>query len=115
VKRRWSQALHLHIVARQVVAGGKSGLLEEHRAIGRGQKFITEANFNLGVAWSDGNGVTRLHDPFNGMSASGYSSASGIHESIGRSYPLQTPWSRHSARQPVGMISTRSLRPQSGQ
>jgi hypothetical protein len=62
MERRGSQEIRLHVVWRQVVAGGQSGLVELHRPVGGGEQPVPKPDFHMSGGWDDVDRVAMRHD-----------------------------------------------------
>jgi hypothetical protein len=66
MERRAPQEIHLHVVPRQVIAGGQPGFVELHGPVGGGEQPTAQPDFHVSEGWDDGDRVTWRHEWFNG-------------------------------------------------
>src|ERR1700733_8428806 len=62
MERRGPQEIHLHVVRRQVIAGGQSGLVELHGPVGGGEHAAAKPDFHMSGGWDDVDRVAWRHD-----------------------------------------------------
>ena len=62
MERRGPQEIHLHIVWRQVIAGGQPGLVELHGPVGGGEQPTAKPDFHMSGGWDDVDRVAWRHD-----------------------------------------------------
>src|ERR1700685_1028174 len=65
MERRGSQEIHLHVVWRQVIAGGQPGLVELHGPVGGGEQQATNPDFHVSDGWGNADRWAWGHDKFN--------------------------------------------------
>src|ERR1035438_10195760 len=61
MERRWPQEIHLHVVWRQVIAGGQPGLVELHGPVGGGEQPAAKPDFYMSGGWDDVDRVAWRH------------------------------------------------------
>src|ERR1700677_1878708 len=59
---RGSQEIRLHVLWRQVIAGGQPGLVELHRPVGGGEQPAAKPDFHMSGGWDDVDRMARRHD-----------------------------------------------------
>lgn len=62
MERRGPQEIHLHVVRRQVIAGGQPGLVEPHGPVGGGEQPAANPDFHMSGGWDDVDRVAWRHD-----------------------------------------------------
>jgi hypothetical protein len=62
MERRGPQEIHLHVLWRQVIADGQTGLIELHGPIGGTEQQATKPDFHMSDGWDDADRVAWRHD-----------------------------------------------------
>jgi hypothetical protein len=66
MERRRPEEIRLHVLWRQVIAGGQPGLVELHGPVGGGEQPAAKPDFHMSDGWDDADRMAWRHDQFNG-------------------------------------------------